>query len=254
MKCILIIAGSDSCGGAGIQADIKAAYKLRYHAATVISAITAQNSTSVVDIMPVDEDFIFKQLKAVLDDIVPDAVKIGMLFSAKAISVVLEFLKKYNLHPVVLDPIVKASTGASLLEEDGIDSLKRLFLAADVITPNSWEAAFFTDMNINSIDDMKRAAISLYKTGAKNIVITGFSKEKEIFDLIYDGKQFSYIKDIKASYLHTHGSGCVYSTSLSIFLAEGYPLKDAALLAHNFTKEAILKGYPMGKGSGPVFP
>ncbi|RLB11217.1 MAG: bifunctional hydroxymethylpyrimidine kinase/phosphomethylpyrimidine kinase [Deltaproteobacteria bacterium] len=255
MKSILVIAGSDSCGGAGIQADIKAAYKLRYHAMTVISALTAQNTVKVADIMPVPEEFISKQLHVVLEDVMPDAVKIGMLFSTAAIKVVSDVLSKKKLFPVVLDPLLRASTGAMLLKQEGILCLKRLFPQVDVITPNIYEAGLLSGIEIKHIKDVEKAALVLHKTGAKKVIITGFCSKDKIIDVGYDGKDFFYIEDKPLlSALHSHGSGCVYSTSLAIFLAEGYSLKQAASLAHKFTMNAIRQGYPLGKGSGPVCP
>jgi len=256
MKCILVIAGSDSSGGAGIQADIKTAYRLKYHAMTIISALTAQNSLKVADIMPIPEEFISKQLHVVLEDILPDAVKIGMLFSTDAVKVVSDVLSKKKLSPVVLDPVIKASTGAMLLKQESILLIKnRLFPLVDVITPNVSEAESLSGVRIKNLQDVEKSALVLYKTGVKQVIITGFCSEDKIVDVGYDGKDFFYIEDkplLSAS--HSHGSGCVYSTSLAIFLAEGYSLQHAASLAHKFTMNAIRKGYPLGKGSGPVCP
>ena len=255
MKCLLAIAGSDSCAGAGIQADIKTAYKLNYHAVTVISALTAQNSVDVLDIMAVPQDFIYKQLKAILDDIVPDATKIGMLFSSEAIEIVSEVLLKNRLPCIVLDPLVRSSTGKMLLDENGICKLKkRLFPVVDLITPNVYEAEILTETKIKNLKDMEKASIILYEAGAKNVIITGYHKRGKIIDMVFDGRDFFYIKDTLLPSQHNHGSGCVYSSSIAIYMSQGHPLKKAATFAHDFTKEAIMHGYPMGKGSGSVFP
>ena len=254
MKCILIIAGSDTSGGAGIQADIKTAYKLGYHAVTIISALTAQNSLKVSDIMPVSGEFILKQMNTVLEDIKPDAVKIGMLFSINAIKKVAETISKYNLSPVVLDPILKASTGAWLLEKGNMEELKnRLFPLVDVITPNIYEAELLSNVKIKNMNDIESAAKILNKMGSQ-VVITGYHIKDEVIDIGYNGKDFFYIKDKSIDAKNAHGSGCIYSTSLSIFIAEGYSLTKAARLAHDFTKDAIKKGYSLGKGSGPAVP
>ena len=255
MKCILVIAGSDSSGGAGIQADIKTAYKLKYHAMTVICALTAQNSLTVAEIMSVPEKFISKQLYVVLKDTLPDAVKIGMLFSADAIKAVSDALSRYKLSPVVLDPLLRASTGPYLLKQDALLLLKRLFCQVDVITPNVYEAEQLSGVEIKDLKDVEKAALVLHKIGAKRIIITGFRLQEKIVDVGYDGKNFFYIEDEAIlSTPHSHGSGCIYSTSLAIFLAEGLSLQQAASSAHEFTKNAIKNGYPLGKGSGPVCP
>jgi len=254
MKSILVIAGSDSISGAGIQADIKTAYKLNYHALAVITALTAQNSVEILDIMPVSENFFKKQIKAVLDDVIPDSVKIGMLFSKKIIRILCEILPIYDLHPIVLDPIIKSSTGYMLLEEGGIEELKKLFSISDVITPNVNEAEELTKTRIRSLKDMEKAVSILYETGAKNVVITGLKIKDRIFDLVYDGREIDVIEDEVIISKNSHGSGCVYSTSFSIFLEKGYSLREAARLSHHFTKDAIKRGYPLGRGSGPVFP
>lgn len=255
MKCILVIAGSDSIGGAGIQADIKTAYKLGYHAVTVISALTAQNSLKVSDIMSVPDEFISKQINTILEDIRPDTVKIGMLFSIDAIEEVSEAILRYNLSPVVLDPILKASTGAWLLEKENIEELKRLlFPLVYVITPNVSEAELLSGVKINNLRKAEDAARTLKEMGP-NVIITGYyTKDNNMVDIVYDGKGFFYIKDLVIDARNSHGSGCVFSTSLSIFIAEGHSLIQAAELAHNFTKEAIKRGYTLGKGAGPVMP
>ncbi len=254
MKSILIIAGSDTFGGAGIQADIKTAYKLGYHPFTIISALTAQNSVSIKEIMPVTKDFISKQLDTVLEDVRPDSVKIGMLFSSDIINIIADKLLYYNLSPIVLDPLVRASVGKKLLSNDGVDILKnRLFPLADVITPNKYEAEFFLDLKINTLKDMEEAAKRLFDLGP-NVVITGYITNDAIIDVVYNGKKFFYVKDKKINATNSHGSGCVFSTSLSIFLSEKTPLFQAVYFAHNFTKKAIQQGYPLGKGSGAVLP
>ena len=252
MKCILIIAGSDSSGGAGIQADIKTAYKLGYHPATVISALTAQNSTGVRDIMPIPKEFIAKQINALLEDITPNAVKIGMLFSLDAIKLVAETISDFS--PIVLDPIIRASTGSLLLKEGGTEYMKqKLFPMVDLITPNRDEAEILSGVNIRNLDDMQNAAKILHALGT-DVVITGYHEKDKVIDLAYDGKDFFFIEDEAIETRHGHGTGCVFSTSIAIFMAQGDSLQNAAQLAHKFTKEAINRAYPLGRGSGPVFP
>ena len=253
MKCILIIAGSDPSGGAGIQADIKTAYKLGYYPMTVISALTAQNSFKISDMMSIPKEFVLKQMSIILEDRIPDAVKIGMLFSADIIREVKEMLLRYKLSPIILDPLCRASTGAPLLEKGAENMLKELFPIVDIITPNRSEAEFFAGIKISTQKDLEKAAKMLYSMGTK-VLITGYKKRDKIIDLIYDGKDFFYVEDNIIDARNSHGSGCVFSTSLSIFIADGKPLIEAAQLAHIFTKEAIKKGCAIGKGPGSVMP
>ncbi len=254
MKCIMIIAGSDSSGGAGVQADIKTAYKLGYHPATVISALTAQNSVGIQDIIPVPKEFISKQINAILEDMTPEAVKIGMLFSIDAIKLLADIFSVHGLSPIVLDPIIRASTGAFLLEEGGIEEMKRkLFPTVTLITPNKYEAEILSGININSLRDMEEAARILHDFGTE-VVITGHYERDKVFDLAYDGMDSFFIEDEAIDTRHGHGSGCVFSTSIAIFLSQGIPLPSATRFAHKFTREAIKKAYSIGKGSGPVLP
>jgi len=254
LKTILVIAGSDSFGGAGIQADIKTAARLDVHAFTALTAITAQNSTGIRAVYQIPPGFIAEQIETIIADIVPDAVKIGMLHSAAAIKTVARLLRRYRLDNIVVDPLLKASTGRPLLQTEAITALKNeLFPLARVITPNLQETAVITGQKVDSPGEMLECAKAVKSMGP-NVVITGGHLEKVCVDILYDGKVFYRFSDLKIETEHTHGSGCVFSTALAALLAKGNDLVRATELAHEFARQAVLKGYACGHGAGPVRP
>jgi len=252
MKCVLIIAGSDSFGGAGIQADIKTVTSLGAHALTVLTAVTAQNSIGVTAIHKVPAYFIKKQLETVIDDIIPHAVKIGMLYSGAAVKEVARFIKKYRLPHVVVDPVLSASTGKVLMKPDALSYLKEMLLPlASVVTPNLYEAGVLTGKKIEGLKEMAEAA-RMIKAIGPDVVVTGGHLKGECVDLLYDGKNNHQFSGSRISTKHTHGSGCVFSTSLATFLAKEKDVIEATKMAHDFTRRAIINGYSCGTGSGPV--
>jgi hydroxymethylpyrimidine/phosphomethylpyrimidine kinase len=254
MKYILTIAGSDSCGGAGIQADIKTITALGAHALTAITAVTAQNSLSVTDIYELPGEFISRQVETVLEDIVPDAVKIGMLPSVHAIEVVAKLIERYGLKNVVTDTVMKASTGGALMDASAVTLLKEaLFPLVKLVTPNLHEAGVLIGHEVNNIDDMERAAEELQKLGP-DVVIKGGHLEGDCTDLFYDGRKTCHFYGPRIAGENTHGTGCVFSSSLAAFLAFGEEMVDAVRLAHDFTRHAIERGYPCGMGRGAVYP
>ena len=254
LKTILVIAGSDSFGGAGIQADIKTAASLEVHAFTAITAVTAQNSTGIRAVYQIPPEFIAEQIETVIADIVPDAVKIGMLHSAAAIKTVARLIRRYRLDNIVVDPLLKASTGRPLLQAEAITALKNeLFPLARVITPNLQEAAVITGQQFDSPGEMLACAKAVKSLGP-NVVITGGHLEKVCIDILYDGKDSYHFSGSKIDTEHTHGSGCIFSTALAALLAKGNDLVRATELAHEFTRQAVLKGYACGHGAGPVSP
>ena len=252
MKCILIIAGSDSFGGAGIQADIKTVTSLGAHALTVLTVITAQNSIGVTAIHKVPAYFIKKQLETVIDDIAPHAVKIGMLYSEAAVREVARFVKKYRLPHVVVDPVLSASTGKVLLKSEALSLLKEILLPlASVVTPNLYEAEVLTGKKIEGLKEMAEAA-RMIKAIGPDVVVTGGHLKGECVDLLYDGKDNHQFSGSRISTRHTHGSGCVFSTALATFLAKEKNIIEATKMAHDFTRRAIINGYSCGMGPGPV--
>lgn len=254
MKNILVIAGSDSCGGAGIQADIKTISSLGAHALTAITAITAQNTLGISGIHKVPAAFISKQLDGIIDDLAPDAVKIGMLYSRGAVREVAKWIKTHKLPNVVLDPILKASTGVRLLESEALKPMKEFLIPlARVITPNLYEAGVLSGRQVRDLDEMVETS-RLLKGLGPDVVITGGHLKDECVDVLYDGKTIHRFSDLRIDTIHTHGSGCVFSTALATFLGEEKDVIAATNLAHEFARSAILRGYVCGRGAGVVRP
>ena len=254
MKYVLTIAGSDSCGGAGIQADIKTITSLGAHPLTVITAITSQNSMAVSGIYEVPESVIQSQIEAILKDIQPNSVKTGMMPSEKVIMKVAGVLKKSRLKNIVVDPVIKASTGRGLMTDSAVNALKNKILPlASVVTPNLYEAGILTEMDVKSINDMERASIKLKELGP-DVVVTGGHLDKICVDILYDGREIHYFEGEKIDTYNTHGSGCVFSASLATYMAIGNDIVESTRLAHDFTRKAIKNSYSCGKGAGVVRP
>jgi len=254
MRYILTIAGSDSCGGAGIQADIKTIFSLGAHAMSAVTAITAQNSQGIVETYDVPGRIVSLQIKTIIEDMFPHAVKIGMLHKSVIIREVAGAIKRHKLKLVVLDPVIRASAGGQLLEDSGIAMLKNHLLPlATVITPNLYEAGRLAGHEVRNLDEMERAAREIKDFGP-HVVVTGGHLEGNCIDVLYDGKEMHYLQGPKIDTANTHGSGCVFSASLATFLAMDYDIVEATRLAHNFTREAIVNSYPCGHGPGVVYP
>jgi len=254
MKYILTIAGSDSCGGAGVQADIKTITGLGCHALTAITAVTAQSSTGVSGVHEVPAEFIAMQIEIVVRDVIPDAVKIGMLSSASAIETVAGIIKKYQFKNIVLDPVMKASTGCDLMHASSIKTLRETLLPlVDVITPNLLEAEILAGERVTGPAEMEQAARALKRRGP-HVVITGGHLEGNCMDILYEGKGFHRFVGERIFTENTHGTGCVFSSSLACFLAMRNNIIKATGLAHEFTRRAIENGYSCGKGAGVVSP
>lgn len=254
MKYILVIAGSDSCGGAGIQADIKTVTSLGGHALTVVTAVTAQNSVGIDGIHGVPARFISRQIETLLSDIRPDAVKIGMIYSRSAVKEVSKILRRCRLPNVVVDPVLAATTGPRLLREEAVAAYRQsLVPVATVVTPNIREAEMLSGIAVRSPGDMVAAAKIIHAMGPA-VVITGGHLEGPATDLFSDGTSVRFFSDTRIDTAHTHGSGCVFSSALAVFLARGVGMAEAARMAHEFTRCAIIKGYACGRGAGPVAP
>jgi len=254
MRYVLTIAGSDSCGGAGIQADIKTITSLGAHALTAITALTAQNSLGVSSVYEIPVKFISKQIDIVTEDILPDAIKIGMMPSCLVIETVAKVIRKYKFENVVVDPVMKASTGWDLMDSSAITSLKELLLPLSrVVTPNLYEAGTLAGSKVANLDEMEWAAKEIKKLGP-DVIITGGHLEESCIDILYDGKDIHHFHGERIDTGNTHGTGCVFSSSLATFLAMGEDIVDAARHAHEFTRAAIEKGYSCGRGAGVVAP
>lgn len=254
MKRVLAIAGSDSGGGAGVQADIKTVTSLGAHALTVITALTAQNSLGVLGIHPVPPGFIARQIEAIVEDRPPHSVKVGMVFTAGAIKTVSRMIAVYKLSPVVVDPVLRASTGRLLLEPDAIRLLRdRLLPLATVVTPNLLEAELLTGKRVRTLKQMERAAFEIFQMGPR-VVIKGGHLKRESSDVLFDGKDVTVFTGKKIASTCTHGTGCVFSSALATFLALGKNLIEATQLAHDLVRKAIQGGYSAGRGRGVVAP
>ncbi len=254
MKCVLAIAGSDPLGSAGVQADIKAAAALGVHAAAVITSVTAQNSRGLKGVQWIAPQFIKAQAQAVIEQVVPDAVKIGMLGTGEAIVAVAEILEEYHLSPVVLDPVLKASGGGNLLDPGAVDVLKsKLLPLVDVVTPNIAEAEALSGRRIQGKEGMLEAAQRIAAMGVA-VVVTGGHLDASSSDLVYESGKFIWVEGQRLPATNTRGTGCVFSTAMACYMANGKNVFEATKRAHEFVRFAIMYSYPLGKGKGPINP
>jgi hydroxymethylpyrimidine/phosphomethylpyrimidine kinase len=248
----LTIATSDSGGGAGIQADLKAFAALGCHGMSAVVALTAQNTTSVTAVHEAPPAFARAQLDAVFDDIGVDAAKTGMLFSARIIEAVTDFLGEHEV-PLVVDPVMVAASGAKLLEDDAVGVLvEELFPLAAVVTPNLHEACALLRIPYSDAADRGALAEALHELGAPAVIVTG-GHGAEPVDWLFDGERHVAIRVERHGEEATHGAGCTHSAALTALLARGEPLEDAARGAAAIASEAVARGLAgLGAGSGPV--
>tara|TARA_B100000902_G_scaffold344479_1_gene349891 strand:+ start:655 stop:1467 length:813 start_codon:yes stop_codon:yes gene_type:complete len=251
---ILIIAGSDSSGGAGIQADIKTVTALGSFAMTAITAVTAQNSTGVKSIVAIEPHEIFNQIIFTSRDIKPDAIKIGMLHSSKVINTVVKSLKIIKLKKIILDPVMVAKGGARLIDDNAINLLKKKLIKKTIlITPNIPEAEILTSTKINSKEDMIYAANKLIEIGAKNVLIKGgHLKSKLVQDIFVNKSEIKIFNSKRYKTKNTHGTGCTLSTAITTFLSCGKTLKKSCELGIKYVNIAIRTNPNYGKGHGPI--
>ena len=253
VKRVLTIAGSDSGGGAGIQADLKTIAALGGFGMSVITAITAQNTLGVQDVFEVPVEFIEKQFDSVAVDIGIDAAKTGMLCSAEIIRCVAKRIRRYRIKKLVVDPVMVAKGGRSLLAEGARETLIReLMPLAMVFTPNIPEAESITGLRITTMDNMKRAAVEIHKLGAHNVVIKGGHRRGDAVDLLYDGRKFYTLHAPRIKTKHTHGTGCTFASAIATGLAQENSFLEAAAKAKAYVTEAIRFGIAIGGGQGPV--
>ena len=251
---ILIIAGSDSSGGAGIQADIKTVTSLGGYAMTAITAITAQNTTGVISVVPISPREIEKQILFTCLDIKPDAIKIGMLHSSLVINSVIKALKKIKTNKIILDPVMVAKSGTKLIDYSAINTLKKNLIKKTIlITPNIPEAQILTKTNINNVDDMIKSAKILLDLGAKNVLIKGgHKKSKFMEDVFLNKSDLQIFRNKKIITKNTHGTGCTLSSAITTFISCGKPLKKSCELGVKYVNQAIRSNLNYGKGYGPV--
>ena len=253
MKTALTIAGSDSGGGAGIQADIKTMTAYGVYAMSAVTALTAQNTTGVYGIMEIPSEFLERQLDAVFTDIIPDTVKIGMLPSKEGIRSVRKKLCQYKAEHVVLDPVMAATSGSSLIEKSAVRALKEeLFSLAELITPNIPEAEALTGQAIKNKADMEQAARTLYETWHCNVLCKGGHLTDSADDLLYENGQVYWISGRRINNPNTHGTGCTLSSAIASGLALGMDLLEAVKKAKAYLTGALEQDLNLGRGSGPL--
>ena len=252
-KTALTIAGSDSSGGAGIQADIKTMLANGVYAMSAITALTAQNTTGVTAILNSTPEFLAQQLDSIFTDIYPDAVKIGMVSDKELIRVIARKLKQYEARHIVVDPVMVATSGARLISEDAIETLKQeLFPLATVLTPNIPEAQHIAGMKISTPEDMEEAARLIYAKGCKNVLIKGGRNMAGAVDVLFDGESARRYEIGQIDTSNTHGTGCTLSSAIASNLALGHPVPEAVELAKSYVTDAIRRAPGLGHGCGPL--
>ncbi len=251
---ILIIAGSDSSGGAGIQADIKTVTSLGSYAMTAITAVTSQNTTGVLSIVPIPANEISRQIEFTTKDIRPDTIKIGMLHSPSVINSVIKSLKKIKVKKIILDPVMVAKGGAKLIDKKSIKILKNnLIKKVSLITPNIPEAEILSNTKILSIEDMIFAANRLLSLGARNVLIKGgHLPSKLVIDIFVNKNEIAKFCNKRYNTNNTHGTGCTLSSAIATFYSCGKTLKKSCEMAINYVNHAIGTGPNFGKGHGPI--
>ncbi|HEX4348101.1 MAG TPA: bifunctional hydroxymethylpyrimidine kinase/phosphomethylpyrimidine kinase [Vicinamibacterales bacterium] len=254
MRAALTIAGSDSSGGAGIQADLKTFAAFGVYGLSAITAVTAQSTTTVNDVAPLAADFVIAQIEAVSSDLPIHAVKTGMLANAAIVEAVAATIRETELPCIVVDPVFIASSGRPLLDEDGLRALcAELLPLAMVVTPNIPEAEALSGLRIRSSDEARDAAIRIHKRGAAAVVITGgHAPGSEIVDLLFDGTAFVEFRTPRIDSPHTHGTGCTFASAVAACVALGTPLTVAVAEAQAYVTGAIRNALPAGGGRNPL--
>ena len=258
MKTALTIAGSDSSGGAGIQADIKTMTANGVFAMSVVTALTAQNTTGVTSIMESTPEFLREQIRAVVTDIFPDAVKVGMVSSSALIQVIADSIKEFNLKNIVVDPVMVATSGAKLISDDAIETLKKSLLPlATLITPNIPEAEVLCAKSIKSPDDMENAAQEIYQSFGVAVLIKGGHNLNDANDYLFGNiaggeRMGQWINGKRIQNPNTHGTGCTLSSAIASNLAKGKSLVESVQSAKNYLTGALAAMLDLGKGSGPM--
>ncbi len=253
MKTALSIAGSDSCGGAGIQADIKTMTMNGVYAMSAITALTAQNTTGVIGVLESSPEFLKQQLDAVFEDIYPDAVKIGMVSSAELIEVIAERLRHYKAKNIVVDPVMVATSGSALIKTDAVSTLiKELLPIATLVTPNIPEAEVLSGISINNKEDMISAAKQIGDTYGCSVLLKGGHSINEANDLLYDSGGCRWFEGKRIDTRNTHGTGCTLSSAIASNLSKGFDLTESVQRAKDYISGALSAMLDLGKGSGPM--
>lgn len=253
MRTALTIAGSDSSGGAGIQADIKTMTANGVYAMSAVTALTAQNTTGVKDIMEVSPEFLAGQLDCIFTDIRPDAVKIGMVSSSELIQVIADKLKEYHAVNIVVDPVMVSTSGSKLLADGSVDALKdRLFPIADILTPNIPEAEVLAGMKIASEEDMAAAAEMIGRTYGCGVLLKGGHRINDANDLFWKNGKYRWFIGKRIDNPNTHGTGCTLSSAIASNLAKGFSMEESVERAKEYISGALAAMLDLGKGSGPM--
>jgi hydroxymethylpyrimidine/phosphomethylpyrimidine kinase len=253
MKNVLTIAGSDSSGGAGIQADLKTMCALGVYGMSVITAVTAQNTQGVYGVQEISADMVDGQIRAVFEDIRVDAVKVGMVSSEEIIKTIRERLLDLGAKNIVVDPVMVSKSGYPLLREEAARAIHGLTEIADVVTPNIPEAEILAGFSIKTEEDMRRAAGVIAERGAKNVLVKGGHRMAEgAGDLLLTGGNFIFLRAERIDTKNTHGTGCTLSAAIASRLALGDTVEAAVRAAKNYITQAIIDSYDVGKGTGPV--
>lgn len=253
MVNVLTIAGSDSCGGAGIQADLKTFSALGAYGMSVITAVTAQNTTGVKSVREMDTDIIREQIDCLFEDIEIHGVKIGMVSSIEIIDTIAECLKKNKASNIIVDTVMVSKSGCHLLRpESRLELIKKLFPLALIVTPNLYEAEVITGDKIETVEQMKQASIKIHKLGASNVVIKGGHLTGDAIDVFYDGEIFEYIKGKRIDTKNTHGTGCTFSSAITAYVAKGFSVLEAVKHAKEYINGAIENSIALGHGVGPT--
>lgn len=249
----LTIAGSDSSGGAGVQADLKAFSAIGTYGMSVITAITAQNTQGVFEVEELSQNIIKKQIEVVFNDIRPKATKIGMVSSPEIILEIANTLKKYNPENLVVDPVMISKSGFSLLRKEAKKNLiKYLIPMAYIITPNVPEAEEITGMKINTLDDMKIAGEKILEMGPKHVLMKGGHLEGDAIDILMGKDIYEVYESKRLDRKNTHGTGCTISSAIASHLALGYDIKESVSLSKTYITDAIKNSFDIGHGVGPV--
>lgn len=255
MPRALTIAGSDSGGGAGIQADLKTFLALGVHGMSAVTALTAQNTLGVSEVHAVPASFVREQIAQVATDIGVDAAKTGMLWSSEIVAAVADAVAEFGIAKLVVDPVLSSKDGHRLLSEKALGTLReRLFSLALIVTPNLAEATALTGREVGTLDDMREAAKALRETGAAHVLVTGGHLEGRAIDVLFDGVSWTEFSADRIDTKKTHGTGCVHSAAIAAYLARGERLVEAVGKAKSFTTAAIRGGLDLGGGWGPVNP
>lgn len=256
IRTALTIAGSDSGGGAGIQADLKTFSAFRVYGTSVITAVTAQNTVEVLEVFPLPREFVALQLDAVLSDLPPDAVKTGMLAGASIIEAAASKIREYKIEKLVVDPVLLSTSGSELLDPCALDALRVVLLPLALIaTPNTEEASALAGIRVRSVEEMQEAAAAIHRLGPRYVLVKGGHVEgSEATDVLFDGREFCLLTGPRVDTRDSHGTGCVLSAAITAKLAVGAAVEDAVREGKAFVTGALRRSLRIGSGRGPCDP